>query len=43
MLVKKKGETKFHELLLKIEEKDWEDLYFAVCLNGVGDKVQILG
>jgi hypothetical protein len=42
-VVKKKGDNKPHELLLKIlDEKDWDDLYYGVCLNGVGDKVQIL-
>jgi len=43
IVVKKKGDNKPHELLLKIlDEKDWDDLYYGVCLNGVGDKVQIL-
>jgi hypothetical protein len=43
LVVKKKGDPKPHELLLKIlDEKDWDDLYYGVCLNGVGDKLLIL-
>ena len=41
--MKKKQETKFHDLNLKhLSEGDWKDLYFCVSLHQANDKVQVL-